>query len=588
MEPNREALWKFWMNPMSAINPGDGDGVLILGGIFSSTWWSARRGARDSVGNESRRRRRYQDVPAKTVAAHVVLSVLIGYGVTILAAPLLLPHRGRAAGAAALDDEGTNGAVAVAVDARTLLTGIATVTFHAILDWSLPSRELSPRQFWTVRGVESVLDSMPQRFRTATLVALGSTVLSNVITHWFADETAKEWRWWDLVSPLNLFFFSLVVGMYVLVLDGAVKITLFDRCRIGTVASGDEGDASEGPLDELIEELNACSNSIPSDARNDEIGLSIASLKLEILLTGLLYSRELVREIVASVPSSPAAGMAGTGTELGRREREEERRVVEAALRLGHQLVHPLPAGAYPEAPLEEDVLRVSILQALAEGVVTEFWLGGSAGRIEWAVGENPLHGMYPMYILPLVRALCVHIRGMGDALLTCASPLNRGTPFLGSSGVSLQRWHLPPGFAFAVECSIKALSTLLAQCNTEQDEFVSWKRYMLSAFVPISLSSMFHLRRGLLAFETPPPIQISGEPSFVGEVTGESFSQRQLEMSLMQSCDKGALSVVLSIHLPQGHPGFGRSGVRDEECLLWVNGLLAAQEKLTVRSNGI
>jgi hypothetical protein len=577
-------VWTIVNNPMSLFGAGDGDGVLVLGGIFSSPWRT------DSL---SRLGRRYQHVSAAAVAAQVVFAFLVGYATTIVAAPLLPLHR---APSSARPEEANDGgpfdAGSVVVDARILLAGIATVTVHAIAKLLAP-HELAPRQYCRQRGaVEAVLASLPRTLRNAAgAAALGTVLSSSIIAIAGGNATIAAapgngpiqglgWAWPGDFLALVLFNFGMVV--YVLVLDEALKIALFDRCRAGAVATGDIDGSGQGPLDDLIEELTATADigGRVGSRSDDETISPVAAVKLEILLTSLLYSPSLVRAVLAPTPSDSDVGAAAASSEPGRREREEDRRVAEAAQRLGHLLVHPRPVGSRPaEAPLEEDVMRTCVLKALADGVVTESWLGGSGSRLQWAVGDSPLRGMYPAYVFPLVRALCVHVQGMGDALLTCASPANRGTPFLGGSGASLQRWHLPPGLEFAVECSVQALCAIFAQHRDELAGFVSWKSALLSTFVPISLSSMFHLRRGLLAFATPPPIQFDGAPSLAGDARGDAIDQRLIESHLFQACDNGALSIVRSIGLPKGHQSLSRTSLRDDETAVWVNALLASQE---------
>jgi hypothetical protein len=628
MNPAGEMLWTIWNNPMSLFTAGDGDGVLVMGGIFSSSYW------RSMLPNK---RRRYQHVPASTVMAQIVLAAIIGYAVTLVVAPFLQFHQtaaivdergssssiGADDGAApdASDEERGASAATVVHDARVLLAGIATLTIHALarlLDWTGMSHELSPRLLlcWTTGEggvVESTLDALPVLLRKAVGGAVLGTVLSTAVTAFtvknvtttVATESGGPW-WWTLLLVWPGDFFKLTVyntgiGLYALVLDEAVMITMFARCRAGAGAMTGDLDygSSHGPLDELIEELCAPDHSNSrADHGLDVTVSSVASRKLEILVTSLVYFPSLVRAVLAPSPSGSATvgttttAYAVSSSEPGLIEREEDRRVVELAQQLGHLLVNPpqperAPGGGAQllEAPLEEDVLRASILKALADGIFTESWLVGSGSRLLYAIGESPLRGRYPMFVFTLVRALCVHMRGMGDALLTCASPANRGTPFLGASGLSLQRWHLPPGFVFAVECSIQALCTILAQHRTTSDRFVPWKSALLSIFVPITLSSMFHLRRGLLALEAPLPVHIAGPLSSHAVAAGDEarrdaiHHQRFVTSNLLEACDRGALSVVRLMELPEGHPDSSRSGPRDDECAMWVNGLLALQE---------
>jgi hypothetical protein len=648
MNPVGELVWTLWNRPVALFGPGDGhDGILIRGGLFRSRHKAAAAAPSSSSPPSSRhpppnlfspngsphppnrgphpaapfvvashdgtmmtpRQPRYLYVTVAHGAAQLVACLLVGCAVAILASPAGPASHGPHDAASSLWHVQVTLAAVSAVTMVTLRSLFGTGNAAASTSFTAlsSSHELSPSQcLATQPSLEAALDNwtgyVRQSLAVGTVSALAAAGLTSsrvvalvtmITSGWaMADPTAAQEASVPAAATLGTYLclaaYGSVLALYVMVLDEGVRLALFDRFRVLGEAPGD--------VDDLIEELSSAAvasatasvaSPMTAVGRRGSDGdiPSIPSLKLELLLTAVLQSDELVREVVARTPSSGSSGggggrMTGEDDEPGRHEREEKRRVVDSARTLGELLVDPSRVLSHPEAPWEEDVLRAALWHALANGSVTEEWFGGRQGQIQRAIGITERRysgGLYLMYAVPLVRALCVHVRGMGDALLTCASPIRNGTPY--GTGAALQRWHMPPGFEFAAVCSLRALSNFLVDNMVEMNHTTGWKSSILAPFVPIALSSMHCLRRGLLAFEVPPPVQVVADGRDMHKEEGVLVAQRPAVSSLVQACDECAVRVVVSIQLPQGHPLASRNSLRlEDECSLWVTTLLAAQ----------
>jgi hypothetical protein len=634
MNPVGELVWTLWNRPVALFGPGDGhDGILILGGLFRSRRNEAAAAAQQSssgahpphlfspngssrpaqhvlhpaaplVGGShdgammTPRQPRYLYVTVAQGAAQLVTCLVVGCAVAILVGPSTASNGPHAAAASRWHVQVTLAAVSAVT--MVMLRSLVGTGNGSASPSCAASHELSPSQcLATQPRLEAALGDWTGYVRrslavgtASALVATGLTssrvvaVVTMITGGWeYADPTSAQEgsvpSGTTLATYLCLAAYGSVLALYVMVLDEGVRLALFDRFRVLCEAPGD--------VDDLIEELSSASVASPMTVvgRKDSDGdiPSIPSLKLELLLTAVLQSDDLVREVAARTPYAGSGGgggrMTGEDNEPGRHEREEKRRVHESARTLGELLVDPSRGLSHPEAPWEEDVLRAALWQALANGSVTEEWFGGRQGQIQRAIGIDERRrngGLDPMYAVPLVRALCVHVRGMGDALLTCASPVRNGTPYGVGVGAALQRWYMPPGFESAAVCSLRALSNFLVDNMVEMNHTTGWKSSVLAPFVPIALSSMHCLRRGVLAFEVPPPVQVVMDGRDMHKEEGALVAQRPAVSSLVQACDECAVRVVMSIQLPQGHPLASRNSLRlEDECSLWVTTLLAA-----------
>lgn len=168
-------------------------------------------------------------------------------------------------------------------------------------------------------------------------------------------------------------------------------------------------------------------------------------------------------------------------------EKTELDRVRNFCENYGKQLLRKMPH--YVEAPLEEDVIRFGILEALG-GV-------GSHGRHEriianWLNVNVPLThggGTQEPPCVTLVRGLCVVVGGMGEALRNIAFQAKHRP----HTKRQLDKWELSAAGLLSLEYSLRALKRLFSQRVSQQR--ISQQ---LQKLFPAALASIFKLHVGL------------------------------------------------------------------------------------------
>lgn len=511
----RTLCWK----PSSLMLPGDGTGDLLF----------ARRRGMAGVPFVGMR---FQHASWRTLLSQIVATVFLGMIVAWSCVwTILVPPTHNSAGTA----------VVVATVLATMLPLVGVLDFV--------SHELSPRTYYYPTAsihASKTSSRWSAVMRQVLFVAVTSPLVSLVVAAYWSNNT-------NLRNGIREFLpLALLCGLiawYVVVLDNAIRAALLDpTCD----------------LDRWVEEL--CDQAAP------------AAL-LEVMLHTLLFSASEAQD-ASLPPPTPARRHGGDGCDA----RDEMRRIQAQAQILSHRLLGS-PAGldhgssGAPEAPLEEDMLRMCVWNAMGGE-------SGSAWRIatlaEWFGPKCPVGPDHEPLCLPLVRGLCVHVRGLGEALLVCTSPVGRGSWL---DGRSLEPWSLPPGLLFAAESSVRALAWCMVQSMMYRGQPISdWKSSWLSNLLPVALTSIFHLRRGILAFPSEvAPTLLPNEPA--SGTTGVLVANASPESTipLVRVCDNAGRSILEALHLPKG---LGRIQLPlDEDCFLWTKQLLLVTGESTTSS---
>ena len=173
------------------------------------------------------------------------------------------------------------------------------------------------------------------------------------------------------------------------------------------------------------------------------------------------------------------------------------------------------------EAPLEEDILRHSILESLggsklnsssspaavspgmSNGVFEEFpvdmhhqetiqyWIQPPSNTINLQRRTNATATSVEPKGVPLVRALCAFSGGLGQALIDCSKPQS---PYIS--------WEFPPGAIAAAEYATVALARCIAyNLKHSNQNAADWRSTHISMFIPAALTSAYRLHLGILEF---------------------------------------------------------------------------------------
>ena len=192
------------------------------------------------------------------------------------------------------------------------------------------------------------------------------------------------------------------------------------------------------------------------------------------------------------------------------------------------------------EAPLEDDVFRISILESLGgsplpantsdvierQQKIISGWIDQPSPRSRKL--QEPLS-------TPLVRGLCVFIGGFGKALEICATT---------SSG---ETWKIPPAAFVGMNFAIQAIARCLVRSLTPSD----WKSSHLSIQVPAALRALFQLRNGIFQHSK---IANSGETNGVTLVSNKIGGHLTGEYGvIVRACDTAAISILQSLRSLKG-----------------------------------
>jgi hypothetical protein len=204
---------------------------------------------------------------------------------------------------------------------------------------------------------------------------------------------------------------------------------------------------------------------------------------------------------------------------------------------------------------LPQDVLRVLILESFGGRDSTSV---GASGRHESAV-KNLVSGtvntgrVEPPAV-PVVRALCAYVAGLGVALQKVSKPRNPKLPPL-ATPATFATWALPPG---ALSCSERALvgaTRMIIQSITGPSS-TNWRDTHLSMFVPVLLISAFQLRCGIEIHEKD-----------------LAHSAHSPLLQVKQTCDACAVFLIKTLQATDSR--IVELTIQQQDCRRWLGTLL-------------
>jgi len=346
----------------------------------------------------------------------------------------------------------------------------------------------------------------------------------------------------DALFPLS-FKLAVLCGflaLYIYLADSEIRRALFKP---------------EAEIPQMIRELNDDSTHVT---------------RLGVMLRSLLSDASLVEE-VWSPKRAPGIG----GPE--REEIDRSEKLFQDCSKI--LLRRPDPRS---EAPLEEDVLRIAVLESLG---------GETFGTIhpetderhyqqinEW-IGLPTLRGTgsFEHLSVPLVRGLCVFVGGFGQALAMCSSPTDPAWGDAAKLPRPASTWTLSPSTFLCLDFAVTALARLIVRSLTPSGRTLcDWKSSVLSNQVPVALKALHRLRTGIAKYSASlTNDQTTGRQAQLSTQIGTSLSS-PVHLELVRVCDASASQI---LHSMKHITGFGRIDLLlDSACLEWKNDLMGAR----------
>jgi hypothetical protein len=332
------------------------------------------------------------------------------------------------------------------------------------------------------------------------------------------------------IAPLYILLLRncTLMALYVHIMDEMMRTSLFH------------------PRPDLSKMVNELSDEMPNVAL------------LGVILNSILCDPALVQQVVHS---SHQLGIGGP-------ERDE----LKLSKKLTKQMasVYLTSSATQSEAPLEEDVLRVIILETMGGGtrchssttksmserhrkIISE-WIDRPVPRRQSTKLQEPLSSL-------LLRGLCIFIGGAGEALTICAQ-----------SSENARMWKIPPAMFCCLELCIEATKRFVVCSLTPSGRTLcDWKSSHLSIHVPSVLVALYQLRQGIVQYSK----LVHSESNCLEYTVTEIGAHLTKEYGqIVQDCDLAAISILRSM---KSLKGLGRIDLAlDPDCLEWKNLLIA------------
>jgi hypothetical protein len=467
------------------------------------------------------------------------------------------------------------------------------------------SHELDPRQYYkSVSRVapfwisfRSWIKIVPHILLSAFLVPAVSTAFLFFFTGKLTQQPVellalitKE------MTPLIVFCIATagILALYVDALDQAAKSIL---CTPGS------------RLQRFVREVT-CGRPPNSKSRESSITLEMEENYLvDVMLHSILHSDSaLIQKIWKSTRSTNKQALA--------LEKFEVERNADASEHMAYVLLGVGQSKRLAEAPLEEDMLRHSILESLGGSAVPapvtkdvgtgtnpnnpvntkneniddypaddrhrdtiQFWLqptskNSMAVQLQ-SISTTSRRASTESKGATLVRALCAYIGGLGLALTECSKTK--------SARIT---WKVPPGAALAAEYALVAIARCIEQ-NLQQIRAVSgdWRTNPLSPLIPAALSSAFSLHRGVrdyahyktslirYGYVTPQKVETAIISVDLKAMTDHIGKEHRELFQILKACDAAVQCIMYQLHLSAGNSHNLRSveNAMDSGALQWV-----------------
>jgi hypothetical protein len=293
---------------------------------------------------------------------------------------------------------------------------------------------------------------------------------------------------------------------------------------------------------------------------------------LDVALYSILHADEaLVKQL----------GMPLTRPRVLDLEVEERKRNAESIKTMANTLLYGVENGS----PLEEDILRVTLLESLG-GTSSD---GSSQGGLEgadtrhahavkmWVQPGDAVRGggkrSEPLAV-PLVRALCAYVGGLGEALIICSAQVS----------LAGNVWLLPPGAIACAEYAIRAACRcIIWNFSNSTRALADWRSTHLSMLVPVVLTSVCRLEAGLVKYAQT---RSGGKPSDHVDNKIDLIKTESPELlSLFRACNQTAEMILEKVQSLEGKRKVDLE--LDHECNKWTKELLSRHPSPSVKKYG-
>lgn len=266
-------------------------------------------------------------------------------------------------------------------------------------------------------------------------------------------------------------------------------------------------------------------------------------------------------------------------------EREEHKRNEEAIKVMADILLKKTSADE-TGARFEEDLLQFGILASLGGKSPTSCLDDKAAAHHvenikQWVESSDNLKvgGVSPLAV-PLVRALCAYVGGLGEALLRCSSQIRSFKP----SPLATSLWSLPPGVIVCAEYAIRAAARFIvwnfSHSTKTHPHIADWRSTHLSMLVPVLLNSACILEAGMVKFTQVRRYNGKQQPT-------SSYALDPIEkldliktespelLSLYHACNDSATTILQKLKSLEGVRRIDFVDL-DPECQKWMDNILA------------
>lgn len=289
----------------------------------------------------------------------------------------------------------------------------------------------------------------------------------------------------------------------------------------------------------------------------DEIDDATPIAVLRVILRSLLYEPSIINEVW--VPSYPM------GVEAP--ERTERLLYDNLAESMSEVLLKQVDPNM--ELPLEEDILRIAILESFGGRPDSLPNMKGDECHQQaintWV--DQPM-GRYQRYnenlAASFVRGFVVYIGGLGRTLQLCTQ--------MDTGSSKKMMWTIPPGALASADYAVHAAARcIIRSLAPDGQALADWKSSTLSVQIPTTLMAIFQLQRGTISY--------SKYISFDGKKDARAYIAKHDPdlYSVVRLCDQAANSILSRMKTLSG---IGRIDLAlKSECLEWVNVLMAQGE---------
>ncbi|CAB9520441.1 expressed unknown protein [Seminavis robusta] len=408
--------------------------------------------------------RRYQCPTITAGTSNLIITVILGW---ITAEIMILPMWALLFPTDRLGFDETR-RLRLLVVATTCLTMVLQLVFA---DFSGSSHELNPKQY-------------NKPMTGSFFLPIGGSILVEALKH--------------------VLFYTIATFMVAVLLisseSGQVDIvqTLLDTATLWLLSFSLAASSGVGLYVAILEESAKAVLCIP--------GSKLTRLVREV--TGGEDENHLVDAMLHSILHGNAALVEQVGApnnSLERQQRQEARRNSDAALAMARIMLGDSSVRRTPEASLEEDILRHSILESLGGSMIPHDnkQQQETSGRLVASDNLFPMdhrhretieywmmQAQLPRAVL-LIRSLSTYAAGLGVALSKCSefSP-------------ETSTWLIRPGTLVAAEYSVIALARCFEQAfRNAQRNATNWSLTPESQLISAALNSAFGLHTGLIQF---------------------------------------------------------------------------------------